>query len=72
MKYIELDLGQPRFNLPGLIAVYQPTSPIFTNVNNFLSLFEERIWSEFIGENNPFNCSSKYITTSISAIQHGK
>ena len=71
MRDIELDLGQPRFNLPGIISVYELSSPLHTNANNFISLFSERKWSKFIGQNNNFNCAQEYISASMSAIKYG-
>ena len=72
MRYVELDLGQPRFNLPGLVALYSLDTPLFTNTNNFISLFQERLYSKFIGQNNNFNCFSEYIDASIQTILFGK
>lgn len=71
VRYVELDLGQPRFNLPGLVATYELGSAIHANCNNFISLFGERKWAEFIGENHNFNCQKKYISAAVKAVIFG-
>jgi polynucleotide 5'-kinase involved in rRNA processing len=72
VRYVELDLGQPRFNLPGLVALYELDSPLFTHQNNFVSLFKERVYSKFIGKNTNFNCVQEYVNASKTAIVYGK
>ena len=71
-RYVELDLGQPRFSLSGTLGIYELSNPLHTYNNKFVSLFGEGLQCEYLGHSHPSNIEQTYINTSIELIQRSK